>query len=185
MCIIEKCGLCKRVNELEAKVARQKKFMGKQDKVKHKLINYYHTLAKFAADPKYKYQIFRQDDCLFMLMRYAEAFDEAIGKHEFHLRLFDVEENEKTCVAEVKVHNSDGSLKLLRIDTNDGYKRKGHATFILKYLIQYGKTNGHRCIACKLDETTPIGLPALTNFYEKNGFTVKDGIATYDLTPKL
>jgi GNAT superfamily N-acetyltransferase len=115
---------------------------------------------------------------IYMLLR-DDRLDPS-GKIIVKLCLFSTVRGTSSCRSQIELDPKDRTIELLSIDTEDNDMRKGLASFMLKWMKSYCKSNGYKKLYGALHLTTPIGMESLRKFYGSNGFDIKE--CTFEVT---
>jgi len=114
-------------------------------------VPFINSLAK-PAEPNnpYKYQVYNPDakvkTKIYIVLRKDEKVIREEKCHSFTLELFDIKKECFVSFAQVKVfydpmHCNKNTLKIIELQTKNGYRKKGFASFLLKHIIQYAEMN--------------------------------------------
>ena len=126
-------------------------------------------------DSDFNQRFFKQSDKLFLLdfpMGRVRDWSEVDFQYNFELFIYDLVDGELACKAELIAKPMQAWLTLLELDTDPRYQRLRVASFVLKEVERFAKTQNYKGIGARLYENTPIGIDNLRHFYRANGFEV-------------
>ena len=125
------------------------------------------------------FEIISKDEIIFNIYEYCDNLyavsykleDNFYCDKEYSLVTYKITSTNNTEICKANVEFKNSIMELVVLDT-EIETRCGHASKMIKDIINIAKIHNAKSIFGKLYINTPIGTENLIRFYEKNGFTI-------------